>query len=223
MENETINLDPKFKASKVNGFSLKEAVRKPDFYFFIVFAIIMGMLNNPIYTAAPSVMRDQKFSETFMSMIISLLFLILAVAKVVIGFLYDKYGAQIVLTICLLFNLLGILTLSNLDTNIKAIIFSVALGISIPLETLVIPMIVMEFFGNKDAITLNGIFFSCVTLGIALGNPIVNYFYDLNGSYGGVFRVFALISIGCLVAISIAFSKNKSVNRTKRFGIVEGE
>jgi MFS family permease len=101
--------------------------------------------------------------------------------------------------LCLLCNCAAILALAFVNSKFIAVVFGVLIGISLPLETILIPMIVSDLIGQKSYPMVIGIFFSLATAGIAVGNPVMNLCYDLMGSYLPILVVFAFLTILALL------------------------
>jgi len=74
-------------------------------------------------------------------------------------------------------------------------------SLALPLETVMLPLFAIDLFGNKSYDKMLGIFTAFNTAGYALGSPLVNWCYDLCGSY----KPMLLIYGGIMVLITIGF------------------
>ena len=71
----------------------------------------------------------------------------------------------------------------NASTKIMAMIYGVLSSLAMPLETVMLPLITADLFGEKVYSKLLGIIVSINTAGYALGAPIFNLVYDACGTY----------------------------------------
>lgn len=82
---------------------------------------------------------------------------------------------------------------------ILAVIFALLYALSLPLETLVIPLIVNDLFGNASFDKIMGMFIAMNYTGYALGAPVINLCFDKLGSYKPAFIIYsALMLITCI-------------------------
>lgn len=183
------------------GFPMMRLLKMPAFYFTALFVFLSGFLNNPVYTAATAHMRDKGFDTAFIAAVMSSMFLVLALAKVIIGNLYDRLGLAVTLVVCMSANVVGILTLAFMQSNFGAFVFAFSIAIALPLETLMIPLIVSDMFGSASYKTLVGLFLGLATAGISVGNPVMNYGCDLLGSYTPVLLIYGGIAVVSTVMI----------------------
>lgn len=195
------------------GFSMKQLLKMPPFYLMTVFSFLSGFLNNPVYTAATGQMLDKGFKAAFVTSVMSSMFLVLALAKVIIGHLYDKRGLTVTMMICMIANVIGIFTLAFSQSYLGEFVFAISIAIALPLETLMIPMIVSDMFGSASYKTLVGLFLGLSTLGISVGNPIMNYGYDMFGSYTPMLQIFGILAIVSLVMMLISITWVKKYRR----------
>lgn len=189
------------------GFSVSQLVKMPYFYGVAFFVFLTGVINNPIYTIAPAHLIDTGFDPAFAASIAGLLFAVLAITKIMIGKLYDHIGLKATVYMCLLSNIVAILTLAFVSSKLVAVIYTLAMGIALPLETLVIPMIVSDMLGQTSYPTMVGIFFALSTAGIAVGNPVMNFGYDIVGSYMPVLMGFLGVVVIAMVIFFVCDSK----------------
>jgi MFS family permease len=188
-------LEKKNKSVNWEGFTFEESLKKPYFYIAAVGIFFIGFLNSPVYTAAPSYLMDKGFDTKFSAAIMSIFFFTLAVAKVIMGLIYDRLGLKAALIICFGSNICGTLLLAFAQNKFIALLFAIFFGFSVPIETVTQPLLVFELFGSKTYTAAIGIFLAISTMGVSIGTPIMNYSYDLTGSYQGMLIIFAAISV----------------------------
>ncbi|MBO7170530.1 MAG: MFS transporter, partial [Clostridia bacterium] len=66
-----------------------------------------------------------------------------------------------------------------------------------------LPIFVVEFFGNKSFEKLIGFFTAASTAGFAIGSPLGNVCYDIFGDYKLAFLIFGILMI--IVTVSMQF------------------
>ena len=80
--------------------------------------------------------------------------------------------------------------------EILAILYTVISPISMPLETVMLPIYASELFGKQSYSTILGIFVSVNTAGFCVGGWVMNLCYDMMGTY-----YYALIAVGIVMLI----------------------
>ena len=121
--------------------------------------------------------------------------------------MYDKLGLRATVLICDTASVLAmifmfILTNSPAGTVLAVAYFALS-AMSLPLETVMLPIFVGDFFGEKSFNKILGIIVSINTVGYALGDPIGGWVYDYFGTYRPLFIVCAILMAG--VAVSFQF------------------
>jgi predicted MFS family arabinose efflux permease len=82
-----------------------------------------------------------------------------------------------------------------------AMTYGVVSSMALPLETIMLPLVTADLFGEKDYAKMLGIFVSINTAGYAVGAPLTNLVYDKVGTY-----VPAFFFVACMmVVIAVAF------------------
>ena len=119
---------------------------------------------------------------------------------------YDKWGLKATLLIEEFTAVAMILVLAFLTASptgkIMAIIYNVFIAMALPLETVMIPLIAVDLFGEKSYAKALGILNSISVVGFALSTPVLNLAYDLLGTYRPMFFVIS----GTMAAIAVAFN-----------------
>ena len=93
---------------------------------------------------------------------------------------------------------------------VLAVVFALLYALSLPLETLVIPLIVNDLFGAVSFDKILGLFIAMNYTGYALGAPLVNLCYDILGSYKPAFALYSLLMvISCIVFCKVISQAHK--------------
>lgn len=187
------------------GISMAQALRKPYFYVAGICVLLTGMSLQGIHGIAATHMYDVGLNTDYVSTVLSISSLVLAVSKFLVGFSYDKFGLRATLTICDLFGFGAFVCLAYAaPTGVGqglAMGYGVMASLALPLETVMVPLIAADLFGEKDFPKLLGIFVSLNTAGYALGTPVANLVFESTGSYQPILLFCGIV----MVAIALVF------------------
>ena len=145
-------------------------------------------------------MEDRGISTAIITNVSSISSLVLLCSKMLTGYSFDKFGLRVTMTMCNLFAVIAITLLAFVNGPVTAYAASVFKALSLPLETIMIPLITAELFGRKAYAHVMGLLVSFNTLGYAVGGPVINLAYDITGTYVPVM----LILGGIMIFVSIA-------------------
>lgn len=214
-ENEDHTVKKKAKGQNWSGIEFSEILRKPYFYLTAVCVFVSGLMLQGITGVALAHMSDSGLNDDFIATVSSISMLALACSKFFTGFIYDKFGIRVAVSICTVFGILAMLTLTFLDGSglgqVLAITYAIFAAIALPLETIMIPIYSNELFGQKAYNKVLGIFVSVCTAGFALGAPILNMCFDAFGSYNPAFYVFASIMAVVVVLLQFVITSARKV------------
>ena len=204
---------PKKKAKNTSweGISFAEAVKKPYFYAALVCIFLTGAALQGINGISAAHMDDQNLSAGYMATVMSAHSLALTAAKFLSGFVHDKIGLRKVLLLCQLAAIIAFVSLALVTASstgmVLAMVYGVVSSFALPLETIMLPLIASDLFGQKSFAKIMGLIVSVNTAGYALGSPIANVTFDILGSYepvlfvmAGLMVVVALVLQGVLTA-----------------------
>ena len=156
-------------------------------------------------------MRDVKLDASYIALVLSLHSIALTAFKFLTGFMYDKLGLRFTTTICSLAAVIAMFSLVILNNSIQGKVFAMIYGIvsslAQPLETVMIPIIVGDMFGEKSFNKVLGIFITVNTTGFALGSPAIKFIFDMLGSYKIAFLVCGILMIFVIFVMQIAISR----------------
>lgn len=187
------------------GITCKQALGKPYFYIAIVCVFLTGMALQGIHGIAAVHMKDTGMDPAFVATVLSVASLVLTGSKFISGFGYDKLGLRKTLAICQCCGMLAFVCLALCGAGkmgqTLAMAYGVLSSLALPLETVMIPLIAADLFGEKEFSKLLGFFVAANYGGYAVGGFIYNLVFDLTGSYVSVL----LITAAMMLAIIIAF------------------
>ena len=82
-------------------------------------------------------------------------------------------------------------------------------AIATPVETVMLPILALDIFGEKCFNKTLGIITSVTTVGQALGTPLLNLSYDYSGNYNISFIYSTVISFFIVIIMNRSISKAK--------------
>ena len=85
--------------------------------------------------------------------------------------------------------------------QVVALTYAVLAALALPLETVMLPLIAADLFGEREFAKLLGIFVSVNTAGYAVGPLLTNLCVDMVGTYRPVFLLYSVL----MVAVTAGF------------------
>jgi len=107
------------------------------------------------------------------------------VSKMSTGACFDRFGLRVTMLFCNVCAITAIAMLAFVDNGITATIYKIIVAFGLPLETIMLPLIAKECFGQKSYAFLMGLMVSFNTLGYSVGSPLMNLIFDMTGTYSG--------------------------------------
>ncbi len=185
------------------GIDYHKAVKTPVFLIggFVVF--LTGFMLQGINTVYAAYLKET-LDAGFVATVASVFSLSLTGTKILVGALYDRFGLRSVMIICQLAGAVAFLAMLFIKAGslgmVLAFVFALLYAVSLPLETLVIPLIVNDLFGNASFDKIMGMFIAMNYAGYALGAPIINLCFDKLGSYRPAFILYSILMVvTCIV------------------------
>ena len=199
-----------------SGITLRQALGKPYFYMACLCIFCTGAVLQSVTGVAVAHIKDQGLSAQFAATVSSVSALSLATFKFLTGFMYDKKGLKITMLICDAAAVVMILLLSSVTASLGgqavAIAYAVLSALALPLETVMLPLIADDLFGEREFAKLLGIFVSVNTAGYAVGPLITNLCFDMVGTYRPVFFAYSAVMV-CVTVGFLLVHKQVAVTR----------
>ncbi len=198
--------------TEFSGFSYDFLVKKPIFYAVIA-CLALYALSSVGAISTPH-LKDVGFTGEFIALVSCIGSIVLMAGKILIGIIYDRLGIKISVNLCLFAALIAkiLLFFVSSETPALAIIFTVLLYLATPFETIMIPIIVLDLFGQKSFNKILAITTALFTVGHALNSPLLNLPYDFMNSYIVSFIVSAVASVLIIIVLNYSII---SLKRTK--------
>ncbi len=215
-ENEKTIIQKKKKKARGTGWvgmDYAVAIKKPYFYLVLLNMFFIGITLQGLGGISFPHMYDIGIDVGFVATISSLSSILLMVTKFSTGFMYDRLGLRLSMNICLFCSFvstIGLILITNTPLGyVIAFIRSIFGSIALPLETVMLPLFALEFFGNKEYEKFVGIFTAASTAGFAIGSPLGNICFDLLGNYNLAFYIFGALLIFVTASMQYALSAAK--------------
>ena len=138
--------------------------------------------------------QDVNYSREDAAWVLSAVFGVSIAGKLGFGWLYDKLSVKGVM-LCYFLMAVAVLLMFPISILSALVAFSITRGLAHGGSIVDIPVLSKHCFGPKVLGKTIGILTACVTIGFAIGPPLVGYMYDTQGSYRNAFIMLAVASI----------------------------
>ncbi|MCQ2437480.1 MAG: MFS transporter [Clostridia bacterium] len=206
--------DVKYTKKKKNpkgdwkGITFREAIRKPYFYIAMASVALACITLQATTSIGYAQMRDVGIDAAYIAIVASVHSIALAVLKLGMGIANDKLSTRASVLICNVGAVIALYMLATLTNSaigrVMTMCYGVISSLALPMETVLLPLLTEELFGNVDFDKLLGITISIGQIGLALGAPIVNLGYDMTGSYKGILFIYCGIAVVIAVMFQLA-------------------
>jgi len=184
--------------TRFEGFAYKEVIRMPLFYVVGAVSVTQVMSICIFYQTVSPHLSDQGYTTTFAAAMASVTMGALAVGKIILGKLFDRFGtrrAAVTACSCTLLGLVGMI-FCTFKPALALIVLGVGLGCSF--GAVCMPIIVQNIFGMKDYNAVYGKLTACTGVGAAVAPMLSGWVFDISGSYVPIY-----IAAACTVACAI--------------------
>ena len=181
------------------GWSLGPALRtRPFLILYAANLAISAPLLLPFVHLVPYA-RDLKISEATALLLASLIGIGSIIGRFGLGSVADRLGRRPTL-VAMFFGMTLMLGLWLIATTAwQLAIFAVVFGACYGGYVALMPSVIIDYLGTRNAGGIIGILYTSVAPGTLLGPPLAGYAYDLWGSY----TVPLLVGIGCVALASV--------------------
>lgn len=191
------------------GYGMDELKRKPYFYVSAVCIFMTGFALQSMGSVAKPYMYDLGFEKNSVIAIFAFFSVFLMLAKTAAGIGYDTIGLPKTFLVTCSAGFVSLLALYFLtpDKIVFAWIYSVVSAMSMPLETVMIPLLVSYMFGKKNYRKVFGYYLSFNQAGYAIGVPLTNLAYDKQGTYRNMILILVIMILFVTVTQQICMKK----------------
>lgn len=185
------------------GIEFNQAKKKVYFYGACVCIFFTGLCLQGIGTCKVPHMQDVGLNSVFIAGVGTFSSLLLTASKFFNGFMYDRFGLRITITIdcvsAVIFMVMLYLITNSVTGMVLCVTLTVFYAIALPLETVMLPIYANDLFGDKSYAYILGVFVALNQLGYALGSVVINGLYDVFGTY----KMALIICTGIMLCIVI--------------------
>ena len=193
--------DKKAKTTHWTGFSMEILKKRPAYYLMLLCAFLSCMCVLATQYNLVPYFQDCGMTATRTSKIYGIMMLLLGVVKLGMGALCDAIGAQKVTFLCHLACALGLTLVLVLPQTDAAMIGAlIVYDLSIPLTTMMFPLLSVDLFGYSAQSQYIGVIMAIASASNIVSGPLANLVRDTVGSYRPVFWATAALSV-CLIGL----------------------
>lgn len=206
---ETLQSAGKAKPSREWNATLKELFQKPLFWVFI-FGVAMTNFTGAAILHVPSAVVSAGYTLETASTVSSLYLLVAVPGKMILGYVYDKFGVKAGILFGNATMLVSMILLLTISSQPMLYIMAVAFGFGQCIGTVTPSVVASRTFGTKNYSDIFGFTTMFVNGGYALGVPVIGWLFDISGSYTLAWIVLGIMSIVmslCLVFAYVASRK----------------
>jgi MFS family permease len=189
--------------------NLSEIFKEGHFWLALLAVFLIGLVIHPVILSTPAYLLDKGYDAIFGATISGAVFLMLAFAKIFLGFMHDRLGIRTSLLISMGSFVLSTIFLVLADSQWMVWAFALFSGTGAATLAVVIPLYARDILGQQNYHYLLGVFVAVVSAGIGVGTPLINYVYDLSGSYGLMVAIYGGIGLIALLLAFLAFDRKK--------------
>lgn len=216
-KDDTVAVTPgqkkKARGSGWVGIDFQTAKKRPYFYIAAVVVFLTGFSLQGISGVYKAHMQDVGLDPDMVINIVSLFSLSLTAAKILVGAIYDRFNLRMVMIVCQGSAVAAFVILAFIapftGSTVLAIAFALFFALAMPLETLIVPLITIDLFGNANYDKILGLLIAMNYSGYAVGAPCVNLSFDLLGSYKPVLLLLAGVMLGACVLFQFVINASK--------------
>jgi len=179
-------------ADALPGLEVGDALRARSFWLIAVaqFAFAFAVTGTNLH-GVPYLIGIG-YSAARAAEMLSLIFGIAALGKLVMGTLADRIGARRALVVNFALTAIGMLTLLRADDAVMATVFIAIYGLAVGAPLTLVPLLIAESLGLKRFGALSGLAGLFNVLGAAIGPVVAGRVFDATGSYTGAFQLFTV-------------------------------
>jgi len=184
--------------TRFEGFAYREVIRMPLFYVVGAVSVTQVMSICIFYQTVSPHLSDMGYTTTFAAAMASITMGALAVGKIILGKLFDKFGTRRAAVTACSCTLLGILGMIFCTFRPALVLIVLGVGLGCSFGAVCMPIIVQNIFGMKDYNAVYGKLTACTGVGAAVAPMLSGWVFDISGSYVPIY-----IAAACTVACAI--------------------
>ena len=202
----------KKRGANWEGLEFGELTRRWYFYVAIFSCLCFGILLSSFTNASSAHFADVGIDKDVIKNVLSIQSILLFIGKTGAGIVFDKKGLRTVINICGVAGLISTGALILTKTVAGCWVYALFVGFALPVETVMMPLLASELFGQKTYAKTMGIMVGVMQFGFIGGALIPNAYYDAHGTYVPIFIAFFaafVINLAVINAVITAAHKER--------------
>jgi MFS family permease len=173
--------------SAKGGFSMSEAFHTPTLWLLLIIYMIVAICYQMVVVHIVAAAVDEGATLAAAAIILSISGVTGILGRIIIGGLANKFGAKIVLVLCLAIQGPVIFFLAGASDIRLFYVYCAIFGFAYSGTTPIVPTMAATLFGTRSVGSIFGIINLGYTFGVAIGPLLAGYTFDATGSYSGAF------------------------------------
>ncbi|MFJ9062211.1 MFS transporter [Streptomyces sp. NPDC102409] len=182
---------------RTSGDTLKVSARRRPFWLILGAFLLLGLIGSSITVYQIPLLLDAGVPEHVANLVPVALGLALIVARVVTGWLLDRFKASVVMAFNLAGGLTSVLLFAAGPNVVTGLIAAALAGLLIGAEFDVLSYLVPRHFGRTAYGKIYGIAFSAFQIGGAIASSAVSASRESSGSYTPAMLTLAVVCVVC--------------------------
>jgi MFS family permease len=193
------------------NYSLSEAFLTPTLWLLLIINMIVAICYQMVVIHIVAAAVDEGATLEAAAIILSITGVTGMLGRIIMGSLANKFGAKIVLALCLAIQCPGLFFLAGASDIRLFYVYCAVFGFAYSGTTPIIPTMAASIFGIRSVGSIFGILNLGYTFGVAIGPLLAGYTFDATGSYSGAFLSAAgALFLAFLLCLMIKGPKAKS-------------
>ncbi|MFD4903414.1 MFS transporter [Streptomyces sp. NPDC058411] len=182
---------------QTGGDTLRVSARRRPFWLILGAFLLLGLVGSSITVYQIPLLLDAGVPEHIANLVPVALGLALIVARVVTGWLLDRFKASVVMSFNLAGGLISVLLFAAGPNVVTGLIAAALAGLLIGAEFDVLSYLVPRHFGRMAYGKIYGITFSAFQIGGAIASSAVSASRESSGSYTPAMLTLAVVCVVC--------------------------
>ncbi len=205
VKKETVETHASYTYDEVKGTG--------SFKRLVAARIMLSLIYTLCFVQVATHIINVGYSPSFSALIVSLYGASLIIGKVFIGILCDKIKLSTINLICYASLAVCALSAIFIEYNMAlGYIYALCAGLSIPLQTVVYPIMIKDLYGTKDFPKLYAVNIQIAPLALAGGSYIAGLVYDVSNSYVPAFWLSLATVILAYSFVKQAYASHKKAS-----------
>jgi MFS family permease len=169
------------------NYSLTEAFHTPTLWLLLIINMIVAICYQMVVIHIVAAAVDEGATLEAAAIILSITGVTGMLGRIIMGGLANKFGAKIVLALCLVIQGPALFFLAGASDIRLFYVYCAVFGFAYSGTTPIIPTMAASIFGTRSVGSIFGILNLGYTFGVAIGPLLAGYTFDATGSYSGAF------------------------------------